>query len=130
MWSSLKNYSDAALLFVRVALGALILSLHAWPRLVAAFGIWGHRWPHPHFWHGAWSTTFAVAETLASLLLILGRWTRPACLLLAIFVALAMPGGVWHGVAAHSDRELDFILLLLYSTLFFVGPGRFSLDKA
>jgi putative oxidoreductase len=129
MWSSLKNYSDAALLFVRVALGILLLSLHAWPRLVGAFAIWGHH-SHHSFWSGVWSTVFAVVETLACILLILGRWARPACLVLGIFVALALPGGLWHGVAAHSDRELDLILLLLYATLFFVGPGRFSFDKS
>ncbi len=128
MWSSLKNYTDSALLFVRGALGLLFLTLHAWPNLVKAFDGWGHHGGHHSFWGAVWFTTFAIAETLASLLLIFGKWTRCAALFWAIVVTLFATNG-FHSLN-FSVHERDIELLLLLVVLFFVGPGKFSFDKS
>ena len=65
MWSSLKNYSDAAILFARVVLGILLL-LHFWPGLRDAVLLWGH---HGHsFWKSLFDAAVAGVETAAAIL--------------------------------------------------------------
>ena len=128
MWSSLKNYSDAALLFVRGALGLLFLTLHAWPKLVSAVDVWGHHSGHRSFWASLWFTIFAFAETLASLLLIFGKWARCASLFWAIVVALYATNGLHSLNFTVHERDIELVLLLV--VLFFVGPGKFSFDKS
>ncbi len=127
MWSSLKNYTDAVLLIVRAILGMLLLSFHAWPRLLEAFAIWIHHGSHHGFWSALWLTAKAVADTLASILMILGLWTRPAALLWGFFVVMAAVGEA-HASLAHAEKTIELGLLLV--VLIFAGPGKYSLDKA
>ena len=67
------------------------------------------------------------AETICSLLLIVGLFVRPAALILAVgmFVAsfLAVPGEPF---AAH---ELSFVYMGIYVMLVISGGMRYSLDR-
>ncbi len=126
MWSSLKNYTDPALLFARVVLGLLLLCFHAWPRLAATIPLWHH---HHSFWGALLITVIAVAETAASIFLILGLWARIGCLVFIILVGqLVFHELVGRGSIAHAESNIELFLLLI--VLFFAGPGRFSFDKA
>ncbi len=132
MWSSLKNYSDGALLFVRVALGTLILWLHGWPKLAGGIGAWKRysvRELHIDFWPGFWGFAATFAETVGCALLILGLMFRPSCLLLlilALFTAVVdYTGGGLGPISEHGFEMALFFLCLL-----FIGPGRMSFDKA
>jgi len=128
MWSSLKNYSDPALLFARVVLGLLVLCFTAWPKLQEAMALWSHHGHHP-FWMSLLYTALALAETLGAIFLIIGFWTRPSALLFAIIVALPLFRELQgHGGIAGARHFIE--LLLLFIIFFFVGPGRFSFDKA
>ncbi|MFZ1080292.1 MAG: DoxX family protein [Candidatus Kryptoniota bacterium] len=72
-----------------------------------------------------------VGEVVAPILIILGIWTRPAALVIAfdLFMAIVLvshprifaisPGGGW-GI------ELDALYLLPALVIFFLGSGRFS----
>ncbi len=128
MWSALKNYTDAALLFIRAALGSMLLCFHAWPLLLSAFSLWSHHGAHHSFWSNLWMTLIALGETLASLLLIIGLWTRPAALLIGALVARVALSDFHSGGVARAELHLDLLFLLVI--FFFVGPGRFSCDKA
>jgi putative oxidoreductase len=130
MWSSLKNYSDGALLFVRVALGGLILWIHGWPKLAGGMASWkayAARELHITLWPAFWGFLATFAETAGCTLLILGLLFRPSCLLLLLIMAVATVADYTSGglrPAAHAMEMALFFLALL-----FVGPGRFSFDK-
>lgn len=128
MWSSLKNYSDPALLVTRVVLGIILLCFAAWPPLRDAVEMWRHH-GHHSFWNLFLVTLLAVALTLSAIFIIIGFWTRPSVLLFGIFAAIH----VYHGLVgragfAGTRHEIELLLLLI--VFFFVGPGRFSFDKA
>lgn len=130
MWSALKNYSDAVLLFVRVILGAIILFLHGWPKLAGGAPAWrGYaiKELHVSLWPEFWGFLATFAQTAGCTLIILGLLFRPSALLLAIIMALAAFADYTHGgfaSAAHATELWLFFLLFL-----FIGPGRFSFDK-
>ncbi len=127
MWSSLKNYSDAALLLIRVSLAILLLRCHILARVMAAFGLWSHHGKHFSTMGAIWATSEALLQVLACLLLILGLWTRPAALLLTVFAGMAAAAEFHaHGLFA-AEAALRLCLLLI--AFFFIGAGRFSLDK-
>jgi putative oxidoreductase len=70
----------------------------------------------------------ALSEFAGGLCLILGLFFRPACLLLAITMGVAanMHLGKGEGILAASHAiELG----ILFFSLLFIGPGRYSVDK-
>lgn len=131
--TSLTRFRDWGLLFLRVALGAFYLYDHGWAKLAGGVHTWHEiglavRYVGIHFAPVFWGLMAALSETLGCVLVILGFLFRPACLLLFItlFVASAMHlgrGQGWH--AASEAVELD----ILFFSLLFIGPGKYSLDK-
>jgi putative oxidoreductase len=130
--SSLARYKDLALLILRIGLGVMFL-LHGWPKLTGGPDRWaalGRAMGHLgiHVWPAAWGLAAAVAEFVGGALLLLGLWTRPAALLLAVTMFVAAvnhlaEGDGWMG-ASHAIE--DFFILV---ALVFLGPGRHSIDE-
>src|SRR5438093_11273266 len=110
MWSALKNYSDAVLLFARVTLGLLILWLHGWPKLAGGLGSW-RRYAiqelHISLWPAFWGFVATFAQTAGCTLLILGLFSRPSALLLAIFMALVAVADYTSGGFAHAAHAIE-----------------------
>ena len=123
---------DAGLLLLRVGLG-LMFMLHGGPKLaggpdywekiggsLAAFGI--------HFLPQFWGFAAGLVEFGGGLLLLLGLFFRPACLLLLVTMVVATNSHLSRGddlnAASHAiEAGVTFLGLL------FIGPGRFSLDE-
>jgi putative oxidoreductase len=134
MWSVLKNYTDAALLFLRLTLGGFFIYVHGWPKLAGGITRWkavGAAMKHVGvtFAPAFWGFMAASAESLGCLLLMIGFCFRPSCLMLVITMTVAAitdyhgkPGGLLG--ASHATE-----MALVFFTLMFVGPGRFSVDK-
>jgi putative oxidoreductase len=130
MWSALKNYSDGALLFVRVILGSLVIWLHGWPKLAAGAGAWRSyavKELHISLWPTFWGFLATFAQTAGCALLILGLFFRPSALLLVIFITLAAVADYTSGGLRHAAGAMELDLFFL--CLLFVGPGKFSFDK-
>src|SRR5262249_49148165 len=72
--------------------------------------------------------TAIIAESICSILLIIGLATRPAALLLASTMAVAFVKV--HGLALKGEhsRELAFIYLAGFVAILLGGPGKFSVD--
>lgn len=66
------------------------------------------------------------AEFGCSILIFLGLFTRLASLLLIINMCVAL--FLVLGLSGWGAQELAAIYLLIYLTLFYTGPGKFSLD--
>lgn len=138
MWSALKNYTDAALLFLRVTLGSFFIYAHGWPLLAGGLGTWrrlGLAMHHvgislaPPFW----GFLAACSESLGCLLIVIGLAFRPSCLMLFLTLTIAAIAdyAVAHGgthesftSAAHATE-----LALVFFALIFIGPGKFSFDR-
>jgi len=131
--TSLTKFRDWGLLFLRVALGAFYLYVHGWGKLAGGVHKWAEigaavRYVGIHFGFVFWGLMAALSETLGCVLLMLGFLFRVACLLLFItlFVATAMHLGRHQGwEAAAQAVELD----ILFFSLLFIGPGKYSIDK-
>ena len=130
---NIQTKRDIGILIIRVCIGLSMLAFHgipkisgglpAWEKIGLAMGNIGINFL-PTFWGFA----AALTETLGSLFIILGLWTRPSALLLAFTMLIAtithLIQGDGFSVASHS-----FELLAIFVALFFTGPGKYSIDK-
>ncbi|MTI79587.1 MAG: DoxX family protein [Firmicutes bacterium] len=128
----LDKYRDTGLLVLRIGFG-LMFMYHGFPKIVggvekwaglggamSAFGI--------TFLPAFWGFMAAFSEFFGGLLLLLGFFFRPANVLLAItmIVAVAMKFNAGEGLFGASHALEAGILFI---SLIFIGPGEYSLDE-
>ncbi|WP_305046949.1 DoxX family protein [Geoalkalibacter sp.] len=133
MWRILNKYRDLGLLFMRLGLGGMFL-FHGVPKLLGGPERWrqlGQAMSYVgiDFMPRMWGLAAALSETLGAVCLILGLFMRPACLFLAVTMAVAatMHLGRGDGLkgAAHAiELGIVFVGLLV------IGAGRYSVDKS
>lgn len=117
---------DIALLFQRLGLGLMMLSLHGWPKL-SRYGEISSTFADPLGIGSPLSLTLAVgAEVGASILLILGLATRLAAV--PLIVTMIVAAFVVHGNDVLGKGELALLYLGGYCVLLLAGAGRYSLD--
>ncbi len=132
MWNVLGRYRDFGLLVLRLGLGAMFI-YHGAPKLMAGPDKWtslGTALGHLgiHFLPMFWGLMAALSECLGGLCLALGLFFRPACLMMAVTMAVAanMHLALGDGLKTASHAiELGVV----FFSLLFIGPGRFSLRK-
>jgi putative oxidoreductase len=130
----LAKYRDAGLLVMRIGLGIAFM-IHGLPKLVGGPKVWKgvgsamsnigiHQWPE------AWGFIAALTEGIGGVLLIMGAFYRPICLLLAFTMTIATLQ------QASDAKSRDFKvyshplkMAVVFLGLAFIGPGRFSVDK-
>ncbi|MGB4397939.1 MAG: DoxX family protein [Daejeonella sp.] len=69
----------------------------------------------------------AFAEFICAILIILGFLTRFATIPLIITMAVA--GIIVHAADDFGTKELSLVYLGIFLTLFFTGPGKYSIDR-
>jgi len=119
---------DLGLLVLRVWLGASLLILHGWGKLIDYKNL-SRTFSDPlKIGHQASLILALVGEVLCPVLLILGLFTRFAALGSAITMAVAF--FLVHQTALKGGRsgELAFIYLAGFVIILLAGPGRFALD--
>ena len=132
-FASLGKHADLGLLLLRVGMGSMFV-VHGLPKLTGGTERWtelGASMSHfgidfaPTFW----GLMAALSETIGGVLLAVGLWTRPACMVLAFTMLVAMVHHLAKGDgirgASHAIEALSVFLALVL-----VGPGRHSIDKA
>lgn len=123
----LNGLQPMGLLVLRVALGVIFI-YHGYPKLV-------HANPDMHQFfvnHGLpayFVGVSGVLECFGGLLVLIGLFTRPAALLLAIEMGVA----IWkvhsgHGIMVVKDYELPLVIGAACFALATVGAGAISLD--
>ena len=132
MLKSLSKHRDLGLLILRIGIG-FMMSFHGYPKILGGPDKWeqiGGAMSYigidilPVFWGLMASAT----EFLGGLLLMVGLATRPVCILLAftMFVAASMHLGRGDGFGGASHAiELG----ILFVSLIFLGPGKYSADR-
>ena len=133
LFKFLAKYRDAGLLVLRLGLGIAFL-IHGLPKLTAGPKFWvslGSAMDHLgiHQFHVVFGFLASVTEGIGGLLLILGAFYRPTCLLLTFVMIVAT-------LQLATERGNDFKIYshplkmaVVFFGLAFVGPGRFSIDK-
>ena len=129
----LAKYRDAGLLVLRLGLGIMFL-LHGLPLLTGGPKMWaglGSEMGHLgiHFYPVAWGFMAAVSEGIGGLLLVLGVFYRPTCLLLCFVMIVATTKHLSEGDSFMMKTSRPLELAFVFFGLAFVGPGRFSIDK-
>lgn len=130
IWKTLKKYEDAGLLVMRLGVGIGFLYFHGWRKLAGGPEAWTRTGGAVEalgidFGHTFFGFMAAFAEGIGGILVALGLFFRPACVLimLTMIVATNMHIVTGQGGPAHAMKNAFFFFGLL-----FVGPGRFSLD--
>lgn len=122
---------------LRLMLGAFFLWAHGWGKLAGGIETWrdlGGAMKHfgITFWPAFWGFMATMAETAGIVLVMIGLAFRPACLFVALTMAVA---GIhtWHQHKHFSDalRESSHAweLGILFFSLMFIGPGKYSVDR-
>jgi putative oxidoreductase len=129
----LGKYRDTGLLILRLGVGAAYI-IHGLPKLLGGPKTWtalGHSMKYigldvfPTFW----GFMAALTEGIGGVLLILGIFYRPVCVLLSFTMLIATLT-----LAVPKNRDIKNALHPLKMAFVFiglacVGPGRFSVDK-
>jgi putative oxidoreductase len=132
--TSLTKFRDWGLLFLRVALGSFYIYAHGWHKLAGGVDRWrelGLAMAHVgvHFAPVFWGLMAALSETLGCVMVILGLFFRPACILLLITLCVASLS-VLHARGGGLEAASHAIeLAILFFSLLFIGPGKYSVDK-
>jgi len=131
LFSKLAKYKDFGLLIIRLGLGLMFI-WHGYPKLMGGPKMWKELggatgYVGIHFLPIAWGLLAALTETVGGVLLILGLAFRPVCLLLIINLCVAIAMHLHKGGlddAAHAIEDA-----VTFTGLFFIGPGKYSVDK-
>lgn len=134
IWSLLFDRRDHApragrasfgLLLLRIGSGAFMLG-HGWSKLLR-FGELSVKFADPLGVGTAVSLSLTVfAEFVCALLVILGLGTRLA--VIPILVTMVVAAFVIHSGDPWSKQEFPLLYAVVWLSLFFTGPGRYSLD--
>jgi putative oxidoreductase len=129
----LAKYRDTGLLIMRIGLGVAFL-IHGLPKLHGGPKEWtelGKNMAHvgidifPVFW----GFMAAVSEGIGGLLLIIGLFYRPVCLLLAFTMLVATLDQAAPSGRKFKDYSHPLKLIFVFVGMACIGPGRFSIDK-
>lgn len=124
----LNRLQPFALLILRVALGAIFLS-HGYPKLAHASGGMQGMFQQ-HGLPGYFVYIAGILETFGGGLIIIGLFTRPAALLLAIEMGVAIAKvHSSHGYLAVHEYEFPLALAVACFALATVGAGPISIDQ-
>ena len=123
----LNTLQPLGLLILRVALG-LIFIYHGYPKLVRADAMMRQFFVQ-HGFPGYFVGLAGILECVGGALLLIGLFTRPAALLLAVEMGIA----IWkvkmvHGVFAVNEYQFELALAAACVALATVGAGSLSVD--
>ena len=114
------------LLFLRVSSSALLLAVHGLPKLHDIAGELA-RIEDPFGFGPHFSLLVAIAaEVFCPPFLMLGLFTRVACLPVLAVLVVAM--GVVHRGWSLAEGQFGWLLLICFISIALCGPGKFSLD--
>ncbi len=129
----MNNKRDLGLLILRVVVGVTMFAFHGLPKMMGGPDLWGKIGSSMgnlgiHFLPSFWGFSAALVETVGAILVILGLWSRPASLLLAFTMVIAMVSHLMNGDGlSQASHALE--LCAIFLAIFFTGPGKYSIDK-
>ncbi|MEJ8757329.1 DoxX family protein [Pontibacter sp. H259] len=127
------KYKDLGLLLLRVGIGLMFI-LHGWPKFTGGPEKWEQIGKSmeimgitvaPVFW----GFMAGFAEVVGGAFIMLGFFHKLACILLVITMVVAT---IKHATAGDGFGGYSHALeaAILFFSLIFIGPGKYSIDKA
>ena len=124
----LPRSADCGLLALRLWLGLTLFLGHGWTKL-STFSTMAPKFADPLGIGKMPSLGLATfAEAFCAILIILGLFTRPAALVLAINMGVAFVMVHKQAFKGPASGELAWLYLGGFVVLFLAGAGRFSID--
>ena len=133
LFKFLAKYRDAGLLILRIGLGAAFI-VHGLPKLTGGVKVWTGLGKSMgllgiDFFPAFWGFMAAFSEGIGGVLLVLGAFYRPVCLLLTFTMCVATLTMASPKNRDFKDYSNPLKLAFVFFGLAFIGPGRFSIDK-
>ncbi|ERJ58605.1 DoxX family protein [Sphingobacterium paucimobilis] len=131
--SATSTKKDIGLLILRATIGICMLTLHGLPKLMGGPDMWNKVGLAMgnlgiNFFPIAWGFSAAIVESLCSLFIVIGLWTRQNSILLAFTMLTAtithLSQGDGFNTASHAIE-----LMSVFIALSLIGPGKYSVDK-
>ena len=119
-----------ALLVLRVLFGGMLFYKHGLEKILT-FHRMSQHFPDPLHIGATWSLVLAmISDGICSLLLIIGLATRWAALYSACVIGVAFVMVHHMALSGPHSGELAYAYAAAALTIFFAGPGRYSIDGA
>ncbi len=121
-----KNTLDLGLLLLRLGAGFLMIPNHGWKKLMQFSEI---NESFVSFMGLPSSLSLALcifAELICSILIMMGLFTRLACIPLFICMLMIFNVHEWNFLG---KQEYASLLTICYISLFLLGPGKYSVDR-
>ena len=125
-----ERYRDLGLLILRLGFGFGFVYYHGWAKITGG----PERWESIggamsrlgiDFWPGFWGFMMSFMESVGAILIAIGFFFRPLCLLLAFGMFVAWLGHTVTGNGSPGHAFKNFFVLVGVSL---IGPGRYSID--
>jgi len=127
---------DIGLLIIRLGIGASMLIFHGYGKITGGTALWEKLGSNLNtfgidFYPVFWGFMAAFSESVCSILIITGVLFRPATVLLATTMIVAvsrhltLPDGAAGAGWSAASHAME--LLVIYIGLFFLGPGKYKL---
>ena len=126
-------FPETSYLMLRFFTGVMMCYYHGWSKLMADSSRWERLGNALTYWIGLDSlkVTFgflaAFSESIGSLLIAIGLFTRPATFLLGMTMTVASSKKI--SEAGIDGAELPLLFLILCLVIILKGPGKLSLDR-
>ncbi|MBC8047164.1 MAG: DoxX family protein [Fimbriimonadaceae bacterium] len=128
LFNANATYFNFGLLFLRITVGASMIWFHGYGK-ISDPGRWKPLGENLdmigiNFLPEFWGFMAAFAEFFGAAFLILGLFTRISCLMLVFTMFIAFYGG-------YIEKDMNSYplnLMLVFISIFIIGPGKFSLD--
>lgn len=132
IFDNLGKYRNTGLLILRIGLGAMMM-VHGLPKIMGGPDMWAGLGGSMkvigiNFLPTFWGLMAALAEGMGGFLLLLGLFFRPVNMLLTftMIIAALVHFGKDEGIMGASHAiELGIV----FFSLIFIGPGKYSVDK-
>ncbi len=118
--------NDLALLLLRLCSGGFMFT-HGWSK-ITNYAIYATQFGDPIGLGPQMSLNLAIfAEAGCAALLVLGLFSRLA--LIPLMVTMSVAAFIAHGADPFSKKDLALMYLIMYSALFLMGPGKYSMQQ-
>lgn len=133
LFENLGKYRNTGLLILRIGIGAMMM-VHGLPKIMGGPTGWEQiggsmKLVHIDFLPVFWGFMAAISEGLGGFLLLLGLFFRPVNMLLVITMMMAATVHLSDPKQGLAEASHAIELAIVFFSLIFIGPGKYSIDK-
>lgn len=118
---------DIGALLLRVSAAGTLFVQHGWPKLMGFSERAASFFDPIGLGHTFSLVLILLAEVVCGAMVVLGLWTRLTTI--PIIIGMAVAAFMANGDAPFAKQELPFLYMMAFIAIFFIGSGRYSLDR-